>query len=101
MEFLKFVFLVTFALFNPTLGIYLGLDYLDHCTFHLVHYYHPDLSDFNQYGQLWTMWNVSNPVIKSAKSGMVYPEYPSLALRESRVCNVHLLIQSHTTDPHF
>lgn len=78
-------------------GLDLELDHWSACTFHLVHFYDRDLSEStlaaNQYGQTWTVHNQSRELVKPALSGALYVEYASLHLRQSRVCNIHLLIQ--------
>ena len=90
-----------FALgFCPTHGVSLGLGSLPQCTFHLVHFYDPELSEsilaFNQHGQPWRTYNVSRPLAKPGPTFSTYLEKledRSLHLDESRFCNVHLLVQ--------
>ena len=89
---------ITLTHFLCTECVNLHLEHLHKCTFHLVHFYDRALSESvlasNQYlQQPWTVYNVSRPplhVVK-AKQEREYDSWPFD--RDSRFCNVHLLIR--------
>src|SRR5271168_1701029 len=84
----------------PAQSVPLGLGALSQCTFHLVHFYDTDMSESiltsNHHGQPWTVHNVSRSLAQpgpSFSTNRQELEDGSLHLDESRICNVHLLVQ--------
>ena len=102
----EFVLLLTAITWQTqTCAVPLHLESLSHCAFHLAHFFDVDLSESvlrsNDHGQVWTVFNVSRPsskpphILLSPNSRRVVNV--SLNLRESRICNVHLLVQPDYT----
>ncbi len=80
-------------------SVNLRLEYLNQCTFHLVHYQHQDTAmtegvlHSNQYQQPWTVYNFSRPTRGLLPTTVEREQVSWGPYRESRFCNVHLLIK--------